>query len=127
MTMASAGSGNREWGDSNASNLARLSSNLSSEFRRFVGPFTLKQTFMRYFSLQSLTRALSIQTILSSGVASLEAEKRDFDVFSYVDPLIGTINGGWLNSFKGCPPRADRTLGHVFPGATLPFSGFIDS
>ncbi|KAM3087820.1 hypothetical protein ACMFMG_001890 [Clarireedia jacksonii] len=31
-------------------------------------------------------------------------EKRDFDVFQYVDPFIGTINGG-----------------HVFPGATLPF------
>jgi hypothetical protein len=100
MTMASAGSGTGEWGDSNASNLARLSSNLASEFWRSVGPFKLKQTVMRYFNVQSLAGALSIQTILSSGVASLEAEKRDFDVFNYVDPLIGTINGGALNSFK---------------------------
>ncbi|TVY80445.1 putative secreted glycosidase [Lachnellula suecica] len=36
--------------------------------------------------------------------AASTVDKRDFDVFDYVDPLIGTINGG-----------------HVFPGATLPF------
>lgn len=32
------------------------------------------------------------------------AQKGSVDIFQYVDPLIGTINGG-----------------HVFPGATLPF------
>lgn len=32
------------------------------------------------------------------------AQSDETDIFQYVDPLIGTINGG-----------------HVFPGATLPF------
>lgn len=32
------------------------------------------------------------------------AQNGSVDIFQYVDPLIGTINGG-----------------HVFPGATLPF------
>ena len=57
---------------------------------------------MRYVNLQSLAEVLSIQAVLYSGVASFEAEKRDFDVFDYVNPLIGTINGGELKSLQGC-------------------------
>lgn len=43
--------------------------------------------------------------------------------YEYVDPLIGTLNGGASN-LKICqwPFCADDTYpGHVFPGATLPF------
>ena len=38
-------------------------------------------------------------------VFGLPAEKRDFDVFNYINPLIGTTNGGesLLNAF----PRQD--------------------
>ncbi len=127
MTMTAAGSGTGEWGDTNASNLARLSSNLASEIWRSVGSFNLKEAVMRYVNLQSLAGVLSIQTVLSSGVASFEAEKRDFDVFDYVNPLIGTINGGDLKSLQDCLFRADRVQGHVFPGATLPFGMLSNS
>ncbi|KAH9219256.1 glycosyl hydrolase family 92-domain-containing protein [Leptodontidium sp. 2 PMI_412] len=51
---------------------------------------------------------LSFQSVVGlsalSAVVDAEVGKRAFDVFDFVDPLIGTINGG-----------------HVFPGATLPF------
>ncbi|RDW89664.1 glycoside hydrolase family 92 protein [Coleophoma cylindrospora] len=47
---------------------------------------------------------LLVFSSLSLSTTGLRIEKRDFDVFNYVDPLIGTANGG-----------------HVFPGATLPF------
>lgn len=44
---------------------------------------------MYNFNRKSLARlALSLPFVLGS------AEKRDFNVFDYVDPLIGTINGG---------------------------------
>jgi hypothetical protein len=45
---------------------------------------------MRWFSPNSLSSlALAAQV-----VAGLEVEKRGFDVLKYVDPLIGTSNGG---------------------------------
>ncbi|TVY87384.1 putative secreted glycosidase, partial [Lachnellula willkommii] len=55
---------------------------------------------MDNFNVKSLTGfALALPLVFG-----LPAEKRDFDVFNYINPLIGTDNGG-----------------HVFPGATLPF------
>jgi predicted alternative tryptophan synthase beta-subunit len=45
---------------------------------------------MRLFNGKSLsTLALASQVVIG-----LEVEKRAFDVFQYVDPLIGTANGG---------------------------------
>ncbi|PQE10463.1 alpha-12-mannosidase subfamily protein [Rutstroemia sp. NJR-2017a BBW] len=53
-------------------------------------------------------RVLILGVLAATGTgAEGSLEKRDFDVFQYVDPFIGTINGG-----------------HVFPGATLPFGKF---
>ncbi|KAF4631465.1 hypothetical protein G7Y89_g6666 [Cudoniella acicularis] len=50
-------------------------------------------------------RELSISLLLAfPAIAIQETGNNTFDVFKYIDPLIGTINGG-----------------HVFPGATLPF------
>lgn len=45
---------------------------------------------MRLFNGKSLS-ALALANQL---VIGLEVEKRGFDVFQYVDPLIGTANGG---------------------------------
>lgn len=48
------------------------------------------QTNLEQFRLKSLvTLPLVISTL-----ASLDPENRPFDVLKYVDPLIGTINGG---------------------------------
>jgi hypothetical protein len=50
---------------------------------------------MRLFSPKSLgTFALAAQV-----VNGLEA-KQNFDVFKYVDPLIGTSNGGQFNGIR---------------------------
>jgi len=49
-------------------------------------------------------KTLSAIALASQSVLNLKAEKTAFDVFQFVDPLIGTSEGG-----------------HVFPGATLPF------
>ncbi|KAH7379775.1 glycoside hydrolase family 92 protein [Cadophora sp. MPI-SDFR-AT-0126] len=54
---------------------------------------------MNHLSLQSLVALAALSVVVEAG-----DNKRAFDVFDFVDPLIGTINGG-----------------HVFPGATLPF------
>jgi hypothetical protein len=52
--------------------------------------FVDKVADMRLFNGKSLsTLALASQVVIG-----LEVEKRDFDVFKYVDPLIGTANGG---------------------------------
>ena len=49
-----------------------------------------KAADMRLFNGKSLsTLALASQVVIG-----LEVEKREFDVFQYVDPLIGTANGG---------------------------------
>ncbi|RFU28116.1 hypothetical protein B7463_g8224, partial [Scytalidium lignicola] len=56
---------------------------------------------MRQFSC---TEWLAIALQCTTVVSSAEVETRAFDVFKYVDPFIGTSDGG-----------------HVFPGATLPF------
>ena len=49
-----------------------------------------KAADMRLFNGKLLgTLALASQVVIG-----LEVEERDFDVFQYVDPLIGTANGG---------------------------------
>ncbi|TAQ91187.1 hypothetical protein B7494_g568 [Chlorociboria aeruginascens] len=55
---------------------------------------------MRGFYICCLMSVLLIGAVGALAVT----QKRDFNVFDFVDPLIGTVNGG-----------------HVFPGATLPF------
>lgn len=46
------------------------------------------------------------------------------DILRFVDPLIGTTNGGmlalWEMDLEG-NDRSDDETGHVFPGATLPY------
>ena len=50
---------------------------------------------MQPFKLKSL---VSAPLIVSSLVASSGVQRKEFDVFDYIDPLIGTINGGeWSN------------------------------
>lgn len=51
-----------------------------------------------------------------------------YDVFDYVDPLIGTTNGGnyfptliWVLETNYSRIRVNDAQGHVFAGATLPF------
>ena len=45
---------------------------------------------MSYLNFKSLARlALALPVVIGS-----PAEKRDFDVFNYINPLIGTTNGG---------------------------------
>jgi len=50
----------------------------------------------KFKSLIGLALALPV-------VVGSTAEKRDFDVFNYINPLIGTTNGGknLLNAFNG--------------------------
>ncbi|PVH71934.1 glycoside hydrolase family 92 protein [Cadophora sp. DSE1049] len=54
---------------------------------------------MYQFGFRSIVGLIALFAVAEAG-----EKKRAFDVFDFVDPLIGTINGG-----------------HVFPGATLPF------
>ena len=62
--------------------------------------------------------ALAISTCVVLGNETVV--NKTFDVFDYVDPLIGTINGGPFSAvIVGL--LLTRTTGHVFPGATLPF------
>lgn len=49
----------------------------------------------------------TVALVATQVVLGAEVEKTTFDVFKYIDPLIGTSEGG-----------------HVFPGATLPFGEF---
>lgn len=48
--------------------------------------------------------ALLLVQLLVDGTVPVRGQNTSTDFLQYVDPLIGTINGG-----------------HVFPGATLPF------
>ncbi|KAJ5156843.1 hypothetical protein N7492_009646 [Penicillium capsulatum] len=66
--------------------------------------------------------ALAVALAGSLVLATQDAPNDDFDALKYVDPLIGTANGGAAGS-RMCS-RMDhrwRTIGHVFAGATLPF------
>lgn len=47
---------------------------------------------------------LLLAQILLEGSTPVLGQNTSTDIFQYIDPLIGTVNGG-----------------HVFPGATLPF------
>ena len=72
---------------------------------------------MRLFNRKSLgTLALAGQVVIG-----LEFDKPDFDVFPYVDPLIGTANGGTERLKRRIWTSLMGAAGHVFPGATLPF------
>jgi hypothetical protein len=62
--------------------------------------------------------ALAISTCVVLGNEMVV--NKTFDVFDYVDPLIGTINGGPFSALI-VKLLLTRTAGHVFPGATLPF------
>jgi hypothetical protein len=57
-----------------------------------IGSWILEAA-MQPIKLKSL---IGVPLIVSSLAASSGLEKREFDVFDYVDPLIGTINGGTL-------------------------------
>lgn len=47
---------------------------------------------------------LLLAQLLLEGSTPVLGQNTSTDIFQYIDPLIGTVNGG-----------------HVFPGATLPF------
>lgn len=70
----------------------------------------------------SVKRLVQIPLIAASTVAISDGHVKDakFDVFKYVDPLIGTLSGGEeQHPYFG--PFIDTNLGHVFAGATMPF------
>lgn len=56
------------------------------------------------------------------GLSQAAAQQSSFDVLDYIDPLIGTANGG--KNFGSNDMQLFAILicitGHVFPGATLP-------
>lgn len=60
-------------------------------------------THSTILALRGLAAAAQALLLLLLFVGTAFAQQQD-DIFKYVDPLIGTTNGG-----------------HVFPGATLPF------
>jgi hypothetical protein len=60
----------------------------------FLPRLVIGQTMYNFNPKSLVGLALNLPLVLGS------AEKRDFDVFDYVDPLIGTINGGKLSSSK---------------------------
>jgi hypothetical protein len=68
---------------------------------------------------------LGISYAIGSVAVNGGVEKQAFDVFDYVDPLIGTMDGGTSEySFLPCSfslLNLTTILGHVFPGATLPY------
>jgi hypothetical protein len=68
---------------------------------------------------------LGISYAIGSVAVNGGVEKQAFDVFDYVDPLIGTMDGGTSEySFLACSfslLNLTTILGHVFPGATLPY------
>ena len=55
-------------------------------FHRWVNKFANMRLFNR--------TSLSTLAVAGQVVIGLEVEKRNFDVFEYIDPLIGTANGG---------------------------------
>lgn len=57
-----------------------------------VGSWVLEEV-LQPFKLKYL---IGVPLIVSSLTASSEFENRAFDVFDFIDPLIGTINGGKL-------------------------------
>jgi putative alpha-1,2-mannosidase len=72
---------------------------------------------MPFFNPKNLgTLALATQVALAA-----QTEKRAFDVFQFIDPLIGTSEGGKFR--ERIFPRSVVYVfaGHVFPGATMPF------
>lgn len=56
------------------------------------------------------------------GLSQAADQQSSFDVLDYIDPLIGTANGGMRLRFHLYQLLAllTRITGHVFPGATLP-------
>lgn len=68
------------------------------------------------------TKNISTIALASQVVLGLGAEKSAFDVFQFVDPLIGTSEGGnTLPNLRLEKSEINAITGHVFPGATLPF------
>jgi hypothetical protein len=71
---------------------------------------------------------LGISYAIGSVAVNGGVEKQAFDVFDYVDPLIGTMDGGTSEySYLACSfslLNLTTILGHVFPGATLPYGIF---
>ncbi|KAL1616821.1 hypothetical protein SLS54_008213 [Diplodia seriata] len=55
---------------------------------------------------------VSLVLLLASANRASAQDTGEYNIFDYVDPLIGTVNGGKHETFD---------QGHVFPGATLPF------
>ena len=61
-----------------------------STIGQFLGDLVLSVPVMRRFSCkQWVAVALHVSAAVNASM-----EKRDFDVFDYVDPLIGTASGG---------------------------------
>ena len=83
----------------------------------------IPQTAMQQFRLKSLA---TFPIVVSALAANSTLENRPFDVFRYVDPLIGTINGGMLDNVVSKEMQL-TVSGHVFPGATLPFGTSLTS
>lgn len=60
-------------------------------------------------------------TIVGSIHAQSQPDARGKLPYEYVDPLIGTTNGGQTWKTTLIRTQVLTPLGHVFPGATLPF------
>jgi len=73
-----------------------------------------------------MTRPSSISTVILVGWAVTVTGAVQKSGYEYVDPFIGTTNGGEYNCRWTVTPSPWRQSsltrqGHVFPGATLPF------
>lgn len=66
---------------------------------------------------------LSHYTIFTITLANLSLA-RSRTPYDFVDPLIGTINGGKNLHLNVIGLSHLHNIGHVFPGATLPFGEF---
>ncbi|TEY82454.1 hypothetical protein BOTCAL_0029g00430 [Botryotinia calthae] len=84
---------------------------IPQEFGDFHLLFGIESLVVRFLHIETLAmgvlsqwRALLLSLAMVADVGIGSQIEKEFDVFKYVDPFIGTAKGG-----------------HVFPGATLPF------
>jgi hypothetical protein len=98
-----------------------LASRKCLESLNYLGSFIIQASMRPVKSGILASVALSSCGVVgNTTVGNERVVNQTYDVFDYIDPLIGTINGGGYYSFN-IPTVTDMSTGHVFPGATLPF------
>jgi hypothetical protein len=108
--------------DKGFGNIISITSRECFEILNYLGTFIIQAVTMRRMN-SGVVASLALSSCGVVGAAKVgneRVENQTFDIFDYIDPLIGTINGGEFIASILKYLLTMRT-GHVFPGATLPF------